>query len=95
MHVGKFEPTESRSPLKRRQSVGASDHMRAVNDHLDNVVRPALRNYIEVERALDRANHSKDAATIDAARGDVMLRSLTLDGSEVPWTTGDARHEPR
>ncbi len=45
--------------------------MRAVNDHLDNIVRPALQNYIEAERALDRANHSKDATTIDAARGEV------------------------
>jgi hypothetical protein len=35
--------------------------MRAVNDHLDNIVRPALQNYIEAERAPDRANHSKDA----------------------------------
>jgi hypothetical protein len=51
--------------------------MRAVHEHLGNIVRPALRNYIEAERALDRANHSKDAGAIDAARGEVMRTART------------------
>ncbi|MBV9565883.1 MAG: hypothetical protein JOY90_36345 [Bradyrhizobium sp.] len=51
--------------------------MRAVNDHLDNIVRPALRNYIDAERALDRTNHCKDAAAIDAARGEVVRTART------------------
>ncbi|GIK83372.1 MAG: hypothetical protein BroJett024_44770 [Alphaproteobacteria bacterium] len=51
--------------------------MRAVHQHLDDIVRPALRNYIDAERTLDRANHSKDAAAVDAARGNVMRTART------------------
>jgi hypothetical protein len=51
--------------------------MQATLDHLDNIVRPALRNYIAAELALDRANVSRGQAAIDAARAEVMRAGRT------------------
>jgi hypothetical protein len=51
--------------------------MQAVLVHLNAIVRPALRNYIAAERALDQANASQDQATIDVARAEVMRTSRT------------------
>lgn len=46
--------------------------MKSVLHHLDNIARPALRDYVAAEKALDRANASKVQAAIDAARIEVM-----------------------
>jgi hypothetical protein len=46
--------------------------MQAILDHLDNIVRPALRNYLSAEMALNAAHESKDPKAIDAARKAVM-----------------------
>ncbi len=51
--------------------------MQAVHSDLENVVRPALRNYVAAEKALDRANDSKDQIAIDTARGEVMRTART------------------
>lgn len=51
--------------------------MQATLDHLDNIVRPALRNYIAAERTLDQANMSKDQAAIDAARAELVRAGRT------------------
>jgi hypothetical protein len=51
--------------------------MQAVLVHLDAIVRPALRNYIAAERALDQANASNDQAAIDVARAEVMRTGRT------------------
>ncbi len=48
-----------------------------VQAHLDNVVRPALREYVAAERALDTANRSNDQGVIDEARQEVMRRART------------------
>jgi hypothetical protein len=42
-------------------------------DHVADVVRPALRNYLAAEGALTEALETKDAAAIGTARQDVML----------------------
>lgn len=47
--------------------------MRSILDHLDAVVRPALRNYLAAERELTEALKSNDATRIGTARRDVML----------------------
>jgi hypothetical protein len=49
----------------------------AVQAHLDNIVRPALREYVAAERALDTANRSNDQRLIDKVRQDVMRRART------------------
>jgi hypothetical protein len=51
--------------------------MQAILDHLDNVVRPAIREYVAAEEALDAANTSKNQATIDATRIEVIRRART------------------
>jgi hypothetical protein len=49
----------------------------AVQTHLDNIVRPALREYVAAERALDAANTLNDQALIDEARQEAMRRART------------------
>jgi hypothetical protein len=49
----------------------------AIQAHLDNIVRPALREYVAAERALDAANRSNDQGLIDEARQEVMRRART------------------
>lgn len=51
--------------------------MQAVHAHLDDIVRPALRNYVAAEKALDQANESNDQAAIEAARAEVMRTART------------------
>jgi hypothetical protein len=51
--------------------------MQAILDHLENIVRPAIREYFTAEEALDAANASKDQATIDAARLEVIRKART------------------
>jgi hypothetical protein len=46
--------------------------MQAILDHLDNVVRPALRDYLSAETALDAAHESKDPNAIEMARKAVL-----------------------
>jgi len=46
--------------------------MQPVIDHLNRVVRPALRAYVAAELALDAAHKSGDQAAIDAARDTVI-----------------------
>lgn len=52
--------------------------MRKVLDHLDRIVRPALRDYAASERALNAAHESGDQAAIDAERDDVMRKARGL-----------------
>jgi hypothetical protein len=47
--------------------------MQPILDHINGVVRPALRKYISAERALTGALEAGDIAAIDAAREDVVL----------------------
>lgn len=49
--------------------------MQPILDHLDNIVRTAVREYVATERALDAAHIAKDANAIDAARNNVMRRA--------------------
>jgi hypothetical protein len=49
----------------------------AVQAHLNNIVRPALREYVAAERALDTANRSNDQGLIDEARQEAMRRART------------------
>lgn len=51
--------------------------MQAILNHLDNIVRPAIREYFAAEEALDAANASKDQAAIDAARLEVIRKART------------------
>jgi hypothetical protein len=51
--------------------------MQAILDHLANIVRPAIRDYMAAEGALDAASASKDQAAIDAARHDVIRKART------------------
>jgi hypothetical protein len=51
--------------------------MGTILNHLDNVVRPAVRAYVAAEDALDAAHASKDQAAIDAARIDVLRLART------------------
>ena len=46
--------------------------MQAILDHLDNVVRPALRDYLTAETALNVAHESNDPKAIEMARKAVM-----------------------
>jgi hypothetical protein len=46
--------------------------MKPALDHLDRVVRPALRAYVGAEEALDAAHKTGDLAAVDAAR-DVVV----------------------
>jgi hypothetical protein len=46
--------------------------MQTILDQMDNVVRPALRDYLNAEMALNDAHRSKDADAIEAARKAVM-----------------------
>jgi hypothetical protein len=47
--------------------------MKAIFDHIDSVVRPGLRKYLDAEKALTAALESGDANAIAATRQDVML----------------------
>jgi hypothetical protein len=49
--------------------------MQKILDHLDGIVRPALRKYAAAERSLNAAHDSKDQAAIDAARDAVMRKA--------------------
>ena len=49
--------------------------MQKVLDHVDRIVRPALRDYLAAERALNTAHDTKDNAAIDAARSDAMRKA--------------------
>jgi hypothetical protein len=49
--------------------------MQPILNHLDNIVRPAVRDYVAAESALDAAHIAKDANAIDAARKNVMRRA--------------------
>jgi hypothetical protein len=51
--------------------------MQTILDHLDNVVRPALRDYLSAETALNAAHESKDHNAIAAARKAVMRAART------------------
>jgi hypothetical protein len=51
--------------------------LQAILDHLANIVRPAIRDYVAAEEALDAASASKDQAAIDAARHDVIRKART------------------
>jgi hypothetical protein len=51
--------------------------LQTVLDHLDKIVRPAIRNYVAAEEALDAAHASKDQAAIAAARDNVMRLART------------------
>jgi hypothetical protein len=43
--------------------------MQAILDHLDNIVRPAIREYFAAEEALDAANASKDQRSMPRGWG--------------------------
>lgn len=47
------------------------------NDHFERVVLPALREYVEAERALTAATNVGDTVSIEAAREAVMRRART------------------
>jgi hypothetical protein len=51
--------------------------MQAILDHLANIVRPAIRDYVTADEALDAASASKDQAAIDAARHNVIRKART------------------
>jgi hypothetical protein len=51
--------------------------MQTVHDHLDKIVRPALRKYVAAEKTLDEASESNDPDAIDAARAEVMRTART------------------
>ncbi len=51
--------------------------MQSILDHLDNIVRPAIRDYVTAEEALDAAHTSKDQAAIADARLNVMRVART------------------
>jgi hypothetical protein len=51
--------------------------MQKIIDHLDHVVRPAIREYFAADKALDVANASGDQAAIDAARIELMRKART------------------
>jgi hypothetical protein len=51
--------------------------MRAILDHLDNIVRPAIREYVAAEKALDSAHAMKNQQMIDEARLDLMRKART------------------
>jgi hypothetical protein len=51
--------------------------MQKILQHLDHVVRPAIREYFAADKALDIANASKNQAAIDAARLEVMRKART------------------
>jgi hypothetical protein len=51
--------------------------LQTVLDHLDKIVRPAIRDYVAAEEALDAAHASKDQTAIAAARDNVMRLART------------------
>lgn len=51
--------------------------MQVIIEHLNNVVRPALRAYIAAERGLDAADESKDVGRIEDARQEAMRAART------------------
>jgi hypothetical protein len=52
--------------------------MQRILDHLNRIVRPALREYAAAERSLNAAHDSKDRAAIDAARDAVIRKARTF-----------------
>jgi hypothetical protein len=71
-----------------------SDMQRIVN-HLDNVVRPALRRYATAEAALTATLVTKprDEASVQAARGEAM-RTARAAANELHHLTDFALHNP-
>jgi hypothetical protein len=51
--------------------------MQTILDHLNNIIRPALRDYLSAESALNDAHRSKDADSIETARKAVMRTART------------------
>ena len=51
--------------------------LQTVLDHLDKIVRPAIRDYVAAEEALNAAHASKDQTAIAAARDNVMRLART------------------
>jgi hypothetical protein len=51
--------------------------LQTVLDHLDKVVRPAVRDYVAAEEALDVAHASQDQSAISVARDNVMRLART------------------
>jgi hypothetical protein len=51
--------------------------MQPILDHLDNIVRPAIRDYFAAEEALDAANAKGDAQAVANARFDVIRKART------------------
>jgi len=51
--------------------------LQTVLDHLDKVVRPAIRDYVAAEEALDVAHASQDQSAISVARNNVMRLART------------------
>jgi hypothetical protein len=47
--------------------------MKAILEHINKIVRPALRKYATAEKALTAANETGDQKTIDEARQEVLL----------------------
>jgi hypothetical protein len=55
------------------QIVAGTPIVTALADHIDNVIRPALRKYLAAEKTLTNAHNSKDADATRMARRDVLL----------------------
>jgi hypothetical protein len=51
--------------------------MQTILDHLDNIVRPAIRDYFAAEEALDAANAKGDAQAVADARFEVIRKART------------------
>jgi hypothetical protein len=51
--------------------------LQTVLDHLDKIVRPAIRDYVAAEEALDAAHAANDPAAIATARDNVMRLART------------------
>ncbi|MCK1604987.1 hypothetical protein IVA93_34590 [Bradyrhizobium sp. 155] len=51
--------------------------MQTILDHLDNIIRPAIRDYFAAEQALDAANAKGDAQAIANARLEMIRKVRT------------------
>ena len=51
--------------------------MQPILDHLDNIVRPAIREYFAAEQELDAANARGDAQAVADARFEVIRKART------------------